>query len=856
MHLTIKRFMPIIIKRHSGENPQEVVERGVGEVPETNSSNDSTTEGKCRFKKFLAVMRFKKATTVQSATQTDLLPGDSVVAQEEKVLNVYGPNLILRFGLKEQNARDSLAQLYNVLGEQIEQLKKFIDVWNNQRTSLVKWKLKKYFCIAKLRKIMKVFKSMQKSISKSKTMEDLVATLVKLVQKHKKLVDEQEKHIKNKKWCLFFEKNEKLFPIYMEQVINNVYGQLFAQYECYQKLGQLFKIVVDRNPDLNQKTMKKLKIFTQLTKDIPFIKVDEKLEDERQGCVDSEAATPALLTEIDFLTIGDNLDVIVQANGNQEVNADTERVEGDVIDDADGGDEEVTARSIQISEQMEVLSNLDLLSFEADDDWPSYEEGDELPSFELGDDLPIPPPSPDPFDDDEDESTFEPDPTEEVIEVNIDGTLVANEPDVLNQAPEIQGQEEAVEQDKKDDQLDEKMSSHRNEEKSITQKENINPESGLKENVLDEPTEHIGATKVSTIKQGADTRESALQNIKSNYNPLSFGETTPNTFNNEKDTNPDVSCQNIAMMPQRVSRRDFRPDTATSCRGKSDSNDSHSLRGLKRLHINPIENTYNGNDDSVEQKLKIQGVFLEKEYGFYQEVAKLKGHIKPLIEEMNKLSQDNSNLKLQIDEYLKKFSADSWIDKSCLQTEEKFKCCVDVLTNQSSWFVKSIYCQSEYGNVISDAKINAFTSRMHSPMEERGTKSRSPKSQDEKKVVPTDGLGHYQNDDEEQQYEMWERMVAIIDEGAPSIIKRLESDIFNVDRIVKASRLINKLFKLIYERCKEWEKLRSSWCISKSRADRRRCEILDQLEEERQSFDDHKQILGQLRRQSLANVLR
>ena len=145
---------------------------------------------------------------------------------------------------------------------------------------------------------------------------------------------------------------------------------------------------------------------------------------------------------------------------------------------------------------------------------------------------------------------------------------------------------------------------------------------------------------------------------------------------------------------------------------------------------------------------------------------------------------------------------------------------------------------------------------MYSQMEERGTKSRSPKSRDEEKVGPTDGLGHCQNDDEEQQYEMWERMVAIIDEGAPSIIKRLESDIFNVDRIVKASRLINKLFKLIYERCKEWEKLRSSWCISKSRADRRRCEILNQLEEERQLFDDHKQILGQLRRQSLANVLR
>lgn len=241
MRFTIKRFMPIIKKRDSGKNPEEVVEsnRGSGEVPETNSSNASTTEAKCRFKKFLAAMRLKKATTVQYATQTDLLPGDSVVAQEEKVLNVYGPNLILRFGLKEQNARDSLAQLYNVLGEQIEQLKKFIDVWNNQRTSLVKWKLKKCFCIAKLRKIMKVYKLMQKSILKSKTMEDLVATLVKLAQKHQKLVDEQEKHIQSRKWCLFFEKNQKTSSISMEQIINNVYGQLFAQYECYQKLGQL-----------------------------------------------------------------------------------------------------------------------------------------------------------------------------------------------------------------------------------------------------------------------------------------------------------------------------------------------------------------------------------------------------------------------------------------------------------------------------------------------------------------------------------------------------------------------------------------------------------------------------------------
>ncbi|KAG5418022.1 hypothetical protein I9W82_004351 [Candida metapsilosis] len=852
------RLLSLCNRAYSRRNPEpsrEVEANSGADTPGIDDSNPPDSQ----LRKLKTAMKFIKAVRMQPTIKPGELPakpGNIIINPDHgrTILEIENCSLTLNYEIEDVDTREAVIELYKFVKDQGDEERLFVDAFQH-RTRLLK--AQRCFGVKYAKKILKVHEMMQEQMEKSCSTGDLVLNLLKIGGKYHKYVKNHEKKIAKRDCCTFFQNNKENLPIKADEMINTVHGQLLVQLEFQKRLRKLLYFYDEQNPGFTEKVTRLFKWFDLLSIYIPVDEGVEKLESKAQDVVGLEASTPVIPTENVVPIIGDNSTVFIEANDNEEVNRAairaTDRREIAATEAADGGDvEHVIPSSANSTENSEITN---------------------LPSFETDDTPPLPQPLPDTFGNDvvnTGESIFEPDPKKSLY-IGIDETLFASVPEVPNEVPELQGEDE--QEKSSNDGSNEKVLCHHKEdgeneedliskkEEIISKKETVNTK--VKEEV-DSTIEQNYVTKVSSIDKRADTHESTYsipQDAKSNNIETNYNNTTTNTINNQNNNNttPDTSCQNQTTNPQKVEssidfglkQKDITFVTANRG-GTNTSNDSHSLRSLERTHIGqPDVKIGNIVDDIVD----IQEAFMEMEANFVEDVIRLKDEVTPRIEEMNRLEQENCDLRGQIIDYLDKFKEQPWIDSSCLESEEQFQNAVNELTEQSWSVIKRALQLSNYGCVVSDTTIEDFLSEIHSSEQERGARLENVEEDDA--LVVSDGASsensEYHIDKQYEKLEVWKSMLAILEDGAPDMIKRLETDIFNIDFIVKSGKLENDLFMFIYEQCRNWERLWSCW-YNEAGANTDRDVIIAQLKEELDSFTQlSSELFSYLKRESIVD---
>ncbi|KAG5418040.1 hypothetical protein I9W82_004369 [Candida metapsilosis] len=823
------RLSSLCNRAYSRRNPElsrDVEANSGADMPGINDSNPPDSQ----LRKLKTAMKFIKAVRMQPTVKPGELPAkpSNIIINPDHgrtLLEIENCSLTLYYEIEDVKTREAVIELYKFVKDQGDEERLFVDAFQH-RTRLLK--AQRCFGVKYAKKILNVYDMMLEKMEKSCSTRDLILKLLKIGQKYHLYVKKHEKKITKRNCCTFFRNNKGKLPIDADQMINTVHGQLMVQLEFQKRLRKLLYFYDEQNPGFTDKVASLFKWFDLLSIYVPVDEGAKKPESKAPAVVDSEAPTPVISTENVVPVIGDNSAVFVETNNNEEANPAAIRAtdgrETAAAEATDGGDvEHVIPSSTNSTENSEVTN---------------------LPSFETDDTPPLPQPLPDTLGNDVVNtgiSIFEPDPKKSLY-IGIDETLFASVLEVSRQVPELQGE-------------DEQGKSLNGE--IIPKKEIDNTE--VKENVLDstiEPTDTHESTNL--IPQDAKSN-----NIETNYNntTTNYNNTTTNTINNRNNNNiiPDTSCQNRTTNSQKVEskidsgskQKDITFVTAIRG-GTNTSNDSHSLRSLERTDISQPDVKIG---DIIDDIVDIQEAFMEMEANFVEDVIRLKDEVTPRIEEMNRLEQENCDLRVLIIEYLDKFKEQSWIDSSCLESEKQFQNAVNELTGQSWSVTKRALEQSNYGCVVSDTIIEDFLSEIHSPEQGRGARLENVEEDDA--LVMADGAlsenSEYHIDKQYEKLEVWKSMLAILEDGASDMIKRLESDKFNIDFIVKSGKLENDLFMFIYEQCRNWERLWFCW-YNESGAHSDRDVVIAQLKEELDSFTQlSSELFGYLKRELIVD---
>ncbi|CCG22006.1 mannosyltransferase [Candida orthopsilosis Co 90-125] len=722
------------------------------------------------------------------------------IATGTTVYSIFGKLMFLGFSIENMSVREAVGEILQFQMGEIQELSGFLNAIScAKRTSgaFLKWNIDRRFSTESLTDLLNIQTSMRTELLGTKCFEDFMKMFHQFGQEYKSALDRHERMVHKypfKAKCKsFYERYQKRLGIDTEDVMNVIFGRQRAQREFDDICWKLSKATAPVNSNLKNcdavvRDSKKRRSFSDDACSMLSIEGECQDEADVKSEIDDEVANSGIDGEILRALFYEQEDAPSDIDIDIDIDIDHEEQANTAFENSQ---KDMEASTVLMSPLLNVEEETPPLC-NADSDFLRIIETIEKRVMAL-------------FHKDE--------------KANIEKKTSQTE-DIKN--------DRIVEQ-------------------------NVDPGNYLEMNSEGETESNLGSEEGITAQTSTESYDvpQLVRNPKLNDNDQSHTKTTTLESASKSHT---TNSHSVGSCGGFSSSEDVSEGLINGqIVAARDSHSVQSLGGSKNdeLPSQPTPNVhgsclvyswemaYNG---IVQQNLKMQNDFFKRESIFRDECQQLRDQVQPLIEERNRLASENYSLRVQSSKLKNKFKKGFWLRNSSKEVEKRFQNSIWNLTASSAAITQKIKRGLENKENLSDSEIEELMSKIYSPMENR-YRSSSGSVVQQRLMANVDNACHadelatpvYGSDqclDQCQMSLIWKSMIDLLEEDAPGIIKRLESDIKGSDAKAKATEITNKTLKFIHEQSEEWRQVGSScWPWNKSKVMRKRKSIISKLEQ-------------------------